>query len=460
MPPTTTPHELAVRLARLLAVILAAFLLVGLALAFWGVARSDDLLARPDNPRPVEAELRVRRGRIVDASGRVLADMQGEPERLQRVYPLASAGPAVGYYSLRHGTDGIEKSFDAYLRGEPGTDWESYWQETLHIAPGGRDIRLSLDATLQDAATAALAGQRGALVVLETGSDGEPASIRALASQPGYDPNRLDEAFDALSADTSAPLFDRAAQGLYQPGLILQPLIIAAALDSGAARLGDAAPGLNDPVTIDGRVLRCLDEPPAAGASWKEVLVLACPAPTASLGEALGPRKLDDIFSRFGLTRRPELPIATATSPDGLAADAGKAALGQDTLTVTPLQVARAYAALGGDGSPPWLQLVSALQDSGGNWQPYAVPQGVTMAAAGAEARSAVLAALRRETGAVEHMATALAGPEGDENVWYVGLTPEGEPRYVVAVVLENPDQPGRAADIGRQVLAMAGQFP
>lgn len=456
---TTTPHELASRLARLLAVILGAFLLVGVALAFWGVARSDELLARPDNPRPVEAELRVRRGRILDAADRVLADMQGEPDRLQRVYPLASAGPAVGYYSLRHGTDGIEQSFDAYLRGEPATDWQRYWQETLHIAPGGRDIRLSLDATLQDAATSALAGQRGAVVVLEAGGDGEPAAIRALASQPGYDPNQLDEQFDALTGDTASPLFDRAAQGLYQPGLIVQPLIVSAALDRGAISVNDTVRGPDNAVTVDGRVLRCREEPPT-DARWADVLALSCPAPVAALGDALGPRELDDIFSSFGLTQRPELPIATASGTDALPGDAAQAAIGQDNLTVTPLQVARAYAALAGDGSPPWLQLVSALQDSDGDWQPYAVPQGVSPSAAGAEARDAVLEALSQDGGAVEFTATALAGPAGDENVWYVGLTPEGEPRYVVAVVLENPNEPERAAEIGRQVLAMTGQRP
>ena len=71
----------------------------------------------------------------------------------------------------------------------------------------------------------------GGLVLLELSAVGDPpeAAIRALVSRPNYDSNALAEQFETLADDESGPLFDRASQGLYQPGLIVQPFLTAAA---------------------------------------------------------------------------------------------------------------------------------------------------------------------------------------------------------------------------------------
>ena len=98
--------------------ILLGFLAIALSLVFWAVVRSEAILARDDNPRLVEAELRIQRGRILDRNGTVLAETIGEPDALIRSYPFPTIGPAVGYYSFRHGTAGIEAGFEAVLRGE------------------------------------------------------------------------------------------------------------------------------------------------------------------------------------------------------------------------------------------------------------------------------------------------------------------------------------------------------
>ncbi|MGD8586309.1 MAG: hypothetical protein PVJ75_13250, partial [Chloroflexota bacterium] len=105
------------RLARLNVVILAAFGLIAVAAAYWSVVRGPTILTRSDNPRLVEAELKVRRGAILDVNSRTLAASIDYNGVLRREYPLPQAAPAVGYYSLRYGTAGIEEAYDAYLRG-------------------------------------------------------------------------------------------------------------------------------------------------------------------------------------------------------------------------------------------------------------------------------------------------------------------------------------------------------
>ena len=66
LPTRAFDPRLARRLERLGMALLASFAVVALTLAYWSAVRSDALSSRPDNPRLVEAERRVRRGRIVE----------------------------------------------------------------------------------------------------------------------------------------------------------------------------------------------------------------------------------------------------------------------------------------------------------------------------------------------------------------------------------------------------------
>ena len=109
---------------RLAQSILLGFVVIAASLLYWQVARAPGLVAREDNPRLVQAELRAQRGRLLDRRGEILAysDPLPEPTGLgdivQRRYPQPAASHAVGYYSLRYGTGGAEAAFDITLRGQ------------------------------------------------------------------------------------------------------------------------------------------------------------------------------------------------------------------------------------------------------------------------------------------------------------------------------------------------------
>ena len=460
LPTRAFDPRLARRLERLALALLVSFAVVALTLAYWGAVRSQALSSRPDNPRLVEAERRVRRGRIVDRHSAVLAESVGATGALTRVYPLASSGPAVGYYSVRFGAAGIERAYDAALRGHSGNWWSETWQAVIHATPAGRDVRLTLDAPLQAAATAQMDGYAGGLVVLEimTVGDAPEAAIRALVSQPNYDPNELAGQFEALAADARGPLFDRASQGLYQPGLVVQPFLTAAAVESGLIALNDAVADPFAPVTLDGRVQRCVVRPeeldPAARHTWADMAHLRCPAPLQALGQEMGATAIGNVFTRFGLTTPPALPIPT-TGEDALIDQPALAAIGQGRLTVTPLQAALATAALAGDGRLPAPRLVAAVTDATGAWleQPSAI---ATTTAVDAATAAAIRATWPRAGDVAEFAVSPLSGPAGHHNTWYLGLAPADAPRFVVALVLEDVNDIAAAEAIGRAVLAEA----
>ncbi|WP_374688251.1 FtsW/RodA/SpoVE family cell cycle protein [Promineifilum sp.] len=450
--------RLARRLQRLGWIILAAYGLVALTLGYWSIVRAEALLAREDNPRLVETERRVRRGRILDRNGVVLAESVGPADNLTRSYPRPG-GPAVGYYSIRFGAGGIEAALDPVLRGQATGVWAEAWRRMIHAPSVGRDVRLTIDAATQEQATTLMSEHAGALVLLElTGPDAPQAEIRAMVSQPGYDPNGLDERFEALAARDPGPLFNRAAQGLYQPGLTLQPLITAATLDSGRLALDEPLDDPDRPVILDGQVQRCATLPAATAAyTWTDMAVLRCPAPLQDLGVRLGEAALDDSFARFGLTTAPALPIPTEGATDTLVADPGLAAIGQETLTITPLQAALAAAALAGDGRLPAPRLVDAVVGTDGQWE----VQTAGAAAAQTAVAAATVAAVR-ETWPLngdlrEYAVSVLSGPGGQRDAWYLALFPADEPRYVLALVLEDARGVAAAETIGRAVFEGLG---
>lgn len=430
--------------------VLISFLLVALALVYWSVVRAPALLARVDNPRLVEAALRLQRGRILDTNNVVLAETVGPVDNLRRVYPLPYSGPAVGYYSFRHGTAGVEEGFDAVLRGVDGDFWEGFWRQTLHQPQVGRDVRLTLDARWQRTADALLGERQGAIVLLSL----PDASIRAMVSHPSYDPNELDARFDELVADEDAPLLNRAVQGRYQPGLVLQPFILAAALEQGLVRLNEPVEGVDSSIIYgsgSAGVLRCATTPPEA-ATWADVLAHACPAPMLSLVSPFAAEGLDEVFRSFGFTATLELPLATQTAATSLVADPALAVIGQENLTVTPLQVSLALAALADGGRLPVPQLVASVQDEMGAWQPLPAG-GEARPVVSAAAAQAILNALPREDSAAEYATLALAGPGGTQHAWYLGLVPAGAPQYAVVVLVEESDSPFDAQRLGRALM-------
>jgi cell division protein FtsI/penicillin-binding protein 2 len=182
----------------------------------------------------------------------------------------------------------------------------------LHEAQTGQAIQLTLDAVWQQTADSLLPNTPSALIVLAL--NGDTAPIMALVSHPGYDPNFLIEQFDDLTEDACAPLLNRVKQGQYQPGLLLQPFILATGIEEGLLNMADLVEAADTAVPLNGNSLTCMTAPETP-ISWSQVLTHRCPAPMMQLADQLGSTGLDQIYTNFGLTTAPQLPINTETPP-------------------------------------------------------------------------------------------------------------------------------------------------
>ncbi len=431
--------------------LVGAFILVGLMLLYWNVARAGAILAREDNPRRVEAELRLRRGEILDRNGRLLAQSIGDG-RQTRLYPHPTIGPAVGYYSFRHGTAGIEESYNAWLRGDSDDVWADWWRELLNEPRRGHHVQLTLDVPWQLLAGALLPNQPAALLLLELPPDeANLAPIRAMVSHPGYDANELDNQFAALLANENAPLVNRVTQGQYQPGRLLLPFVIGGAVEAGELDWLDTAVPATPIVLIGDQELSCRHAPPESP-TWFDMVSHACPYPLTQLGQSLGPTTLADLLAEFGFMETPPVPLATTIAAPQPIQDAGLAAIGQDQLTLSPLQIGLAWAAVGGDGRLPTLQLVTAVrQRHATEWQPIQPGVQVDRQPLSPTTAARLRQALTQRDDWLEYSLLVLSG-EQSNNSWYLSLAPADNPRYALIIVIEDTADPQAAARIGRQL--------
>ncbi len=456
--------------------LLVAFGIVALAAGFWGVLRADALRGREDNARNVIAQQRIQRGTIFDQSGTPLAMSQELPSGLmQRVYPYPETVAAVGYYSFRYGVTGLEAEYDSQLRGDTWRSaWRAFVDDALHRAEQGGDVRSTIDLAVQQAASQALGDYSGAVLVIDVPS----GRVLAMASGPGYDPNTLDQQWDALTANVAtSPLLNRATAGVYQPGGALETVVLAALLGAapdlgaqGSTVLNAVVPDAADSVLVGDLTLACQPGAPSGDLTLLTAYAYGCPAAFAlAFDDGLTPAALWDRFKVFGLLEAPDLPgFETAAGPESapLTADSSPeklvaALVGQGTLTVTPLQMAQVIATIANRGNGVPLHIVDAVRPPGKAWQPVEVstesPALLRTDVAGAlrsalrqsAAMNPALAGAARDGLVIYgHGGLAYGGPDATPDGWFVGFAEhaEGTTGAIAVVVVVEEDKPDAAA--------------
>ena len=210
--------------------------------------------------------------------------------------------------------------------------------------------------------------------------------LLALYSKPSFDPNDLSggeghgrarEAFNRLYADPLRPMLDKTMSGAFQPGSTMKPFSALAALEDH----------LIDPehtekcegyVTFGHRIFRCSHV--HGPVNLQEAIARSCNVYFFHLAETVGMDRIARIAQAFGLGQKtglgtnPEAPGRIPTRSWYALRYRGQfrvgftlnMAIGEGDVTVTPLQLALAYAALGNGGTLYQPQIVRAVETSDG----------------------------------------------------------------------------------------------
>ncbi len=426
------------------ALLLSGLLALALLQGWWGIIRSQDLAARPDNPRSIIADRYVARGQLLDRSNHVLAFTDGQPGQYIRRIPNPVTAPVTGYHNSIYGQAGAEFGFNNYLRGLEGTPTSLIWYHSLLYSqpPLGLDVRLSLDLDLQTQASNLLEGKTGSLILLNSNT----GEILAMSSSPSFDPNQIESEWQTWIADPRAPLLNRAVQGLYPPGRALLPFLLSERLSN--TDLPNFPASLT--YTIQGQTFSCATLPDPQ-TNWNTILRQGCPGAALRLGEGKTNQDFQQLYERLGFTQPPTLPLPVSSPilPIGQI-DPKLSALGQDGLRISPLQMALASAALTQQGIRPAPRLGLAINTPAQSWIVFANQQGQTALPSNGIVRAWPM--LAAPDLPIWETSASASGDEQEPIAWYLsGSQPtwQGNP-FTLVLVLEDAE-PTEAAQLGHQ---------
>jgi len=429
----------------IVAVLIAGLIAIALIDVWWGFIRQDDLLARPDNPRRIIANTYVKRGAILDRDNQVIAESTGEPGSFTRVLKYTPLSPVVGYADPLFGFAGLEDTLDPYLRGLEGTSsLEVLTSQLLYSQPPqGLNVRISIQLKLQELADQLVGKHTGAVVLLNA-STGE---ILAMVSHPYYDPNQLEQKWKTWAQDPTAPFLNRVTQGQYPPGTALSPFLLAAVLYNGQL------PPLPVSFSIhwNGKTWDCTQNAPISP-DWSNAVGQGCPEAQLSLGQQLRPNQILDLYRQLGFDQAPVIPL-TVTQPVALQSfkNLNNAILGEESVKVSPLQMALAVAAFTTDGTRPGPRLAMAIETPQEGW--VILPSG-TPAVSMPSASLSTAARMLQKPDAPIWQFTGLAQTEKGPVTWFLSGTNrewQGIPLALVVVLEEN--NPELATSLGDQLI-------
>ena len=377
--------------------VLATCLILGLftaALAngWWAVIRGTDLLTRTDNPRRIIEDRYVKRGMLLDRNDTPITSTSGTIGTFVRIYNYPDLAPVTGYNNPVYGQSGLEASLDDYLRGMKGNPTSTIWWSHLlyGMSPHGLDVRLSLDLTLQQRADEMMLGHSGAVILLNAQS----GEILVMSSHPTFNPNYLNEIGSQLNKDPDKPLINRAVQGLYPTGTVIEPF--------AQALLGKTELTENE-------------------------------------------RK--SVYEAFGFNSTPQLQVQTAApiSATPHAAD----------LHVSPLQVALASAALSDHGVAPAPRLAISVNTPTVGWVVLPTPGISFQAVQASQANEAAQAFTANGGGYWSHIGRA-SGDESQVTWFLAGTLANWQATPLVVVVTLEEDNGRLAQYIGQELLTGA----
>jgi len=277
----------------------------------------------------------------------------------RRYYPAGEvAGHLLGFTSIDDiGQEGAELAFDNWLAGEDGAKrviQDSKGRkvediESIRAVRPGRDLRLSLDMRIQYLAYRELKSailenraRAGSVVVLDI----DTGEVLAMVNQPAYNPNDRGQYQPAAYRN-------RAVTDLFEPGSSIKPFVVAAALASGkfnASSIIDTSPGF---IQVGATTLE--DEHNLGAIGLSTVLAKSSNVGMAKLALQLEPQQIWSTLNRvgFGQVTNSGFPGESA----GLLSNYSHwRAISIATLShgygisVTPLQLAQAYAVIGAFG--------------------------------------------------------------------------------------------------------------
>lgn len=424
----------------------------------------------------------------------------------KRWYPEGKfAAHILGYVGMGKGVEhigraGVEKTYNEYLKGEPSgkiVEFDAHGRVVRIIEEvkglEGKTITLTIDSNLQKLAESLLDGKEGAIVVMNSNT----GEVLAMVSKPDFNPNDFarfveEEVWKRYSENPKNPLLARAIAGTYHPGSLFKIIVAIAGLEEGLIT-PQTKFMCQGKFVLGGVEHRCWNE--HGMIDLKEAIVHSCDVYFYKLGLKLGADIMARWARKLGLGEKTGIDLpeeAHGIVPDtkwklltfGEKWYKGEDilyAVGQSFLTVTPIEIARAFAAIGGflvkphvvksiDGVKITTEaqndkliseqtrsfILSAMQEvveRGTGWR--AKVSGLEIGGKTGTAQVVSVKTIEKKVGKpIEEIKPEEIPYNLRDHSWFVALVPANNPEFVVVVLVEHGGFGGKvAAPIARKIL-------
>ena len=375
----------------------------------------------------------------------------------RRYYPAGEVtGHLLGFTDVDDtGQEGAELAFDNWLGGEDGSKrviQDSQGNhvedvESIRAVRPGRELKLSIDLRIQYLAYRELKAavrdnhaRSGSVVVMDV----RTGEVLAMVNQPSYNPNDREQLKAGLYRN-------RAATDIFEPGSSIKPFIMAAALASGQYRqdsVVDTSPGF---LKVGTKVFE--DEHDLGAIDLATILAKSSNVGTAKVALSLQPEQIWNTLTGLGLGQVTGSgypgesagmlsnyshwrPIGIATLSHGYG------------LSVTPLQLAHAYATIGAGGvkRPISFERVSAPVPGEQVLDPkvaHALVQLMEQVVekGGTATRASLMG--YRVSGKTGTAFKSIAGGYSTDRIMavFAGLVPASHPKLATVVVIDEPSR-------------------
>jgi cell division protein FtsI (penicillin-binding protein 3) len=375
----------------------------------------------------------------------------------RRYYPAGEvSGHVVGFTTIDDkGQEGLELGFDQLLNGEDGAkrviqDLYGHYVENIESIRSprpGRDLVTSIDLRIQYLAYRELKSamqeyraHAGSVIVVDV----DTGEVLAMVNQPSYNPNDREQLKAGLYRN-------RAATDIFEPGSSIKPFIMAAALASGQYRpdsVVDTSPGF---LKVGSKVFE--DEHNLGAIDLATILAKSSNVGTAKVALSLQPGQIWNTLTGLGLGQVTGSgypgesagmlsqfahwrPIGIATMSHGYG------------LSVTPLQLAHAYATLGAGGikRPITFERVSGPVPGERVLDPKVAHELVQLMEqvvekGGTATRASLIG--YRVSGKTGTAFKSIAGGYSTDRIMavFAGLVPASHPKLATVVVIDEPSR-------------------
>jgi len=424
---------------------------------------------RADNRRVTEDAYSQQRGDILVGKKAIATSKPSDDKyEWQRTYPGGKKyAPITGFMSYSYGQTGIERSQNSVLSGQDNKLFTNRLVDLVtNSEPSGGNVELTIDPKVQDAAYEGLTALGDDVQAAAVAIEPSTGKILAMASTPTYNPDKLathdfsasQKSYNQLSKDENEPLLNRSIQTALPPGSTFKLVTAAAAIenlgmDGNSMVYGGASLDLPGTTT---------DLPNLNGTSCggeqitlTHALEVSCNTAFGSLGMELSDEEMQEQAEGFGFGQDylDDIgPLAKSQYPpnDGKAEQA-RAAIGQQSVIATPLQMAMVSAGIanGGEVMKPYLvdRVTSSSLDVIDQGNPTPIDNQPAVSQDTAEILTQMMVSTvdngTAEAAAIDGVSvagktgTAQTTPDKPPYAWFTSFAPAENPSIAVAVMVQ-----------------------